>query len=87
MSLNIKNERVHALAREAAEVTGRSQTGAIELALEKLLEEHRAEQRKLHKRERGEALLAWIRANITDEDRAAIDRAVEEMYDEDGLPR
>lgn len=87
MSLNIKNERVHALAREAAEVTGRSQTGAIELALERLLEEHRAEQRKLDKQQRGEALLEWIRANITDEDRQAIDRAVEEMYDEDGLPR
>lgn len=87
MSLNIKNERVHALAREAAEVTGRSQTGAIELALERLLEEHRAEQRKLDKQKRIDDLLAWIRANITDEDRAAIDRAVEEMYDEDGLPR
>ncbi|WP_083190675.1 type II toxin-antitoxin system VapB family antitoxin [Serinicoccus hydrothermalis] len=29
MSLNIKSERVHALAREAARVTGRSQTGAV----------------------------------------------------------
>lgn len=40
MSLNIKNERVHALARQAAELTGRSQTGAVELALEQLLRDH-----------------------------------------------
>lgn len=40
MSLNIKNERVHDLARKAAEVTGRSQTGAVELALEELLRTH-----------------------------------------------
>lgn len=37
MGLNIKNERVHALARQAAAATGRTQTGAIELALEELL--------------------------------------------------
>lgn len=37
MSLNIKNERVHALAREAARVTGKSQTSVIEEALVKFL--------------------------------------------------
>ncbi len=37
MGLNIKNERVHELARQAATVTGKSQTGAIEEALERLL--------------------------------------------------
>ncbi len=37
MSLNIKNERVHALAREAARRTGKSQTSVIEEALERLL--------------------------------------------------
>lgn len=37
MALNIKNDRVHALARKAAAVTGKSQTGAIEEALEQLL--------------------------------------------------
>lgn len=40
MSLNIKNERVHQLAREAARVTGKSQTGAIQEALERLLSEY-----------------------------------------------
>lgn len=40
MSLNIKNERVHALAREAARVTGKTQTSVIEEALVKLLAEY-----------------------------------------------
>ena len=40
MSMNIKNERVHALARQAAQLTGRSQTSAVELALEELLRRH-----------------------------------------------
>ncbi|WP_377325528.1 type II toxin-antitoxin system VapB family antitoxin [Pimelobacter simplex] len=40
MSLNIKNERVHALAREAARVTGKTQTSAIEEALELLLKNY-----------------------------------------------
>lgn len=38
MGLNIKNERVHELARRAAAATGMSQTRAIEEALTKLLE-------------------------------------------------
>ena len=33
MSLNIKNERVHELAREAARRTGMNQTSVIEAAL------------------------------------------------------
>ena len=37
MSLNIKNEHVHDLAREAARLTGKSQTSVIEEALEKFL--------------------------------------------------
>lgn len=37
MSLNIKNQRVHRLARAAAERSGKTQTGAIEAALEQYL--------------------------------------------------
>ncbi|MBX7069681.1 MAG: type II toxin-antitoxin system VapB family antitoxin, partial [Microthrixaceae bacterium] len=37
MGLNIKNEYVHELARRAATATGKTQTGAIEEALERLL--------------------------------------------------
>jgi antitoxin VapB len=37
MSLNIKNEHVHELAREAARRTGKSQTSIVEEALTKFL--------------------------------------------------
>lgn len=43
MGLNIKNERVHALAREAARLTGQSQTSAIEEALTRLLADYGAD--------------------------------------------
>jgi antitoxin VapB len=38
VSLNIKNDRVHQLAREAAARTGQSQTAAIEAALRRYLD-------------------------------------------------
>ncbi|KRB76192.1 hypothetical protein ASE01_14345 [Nocardioides sp. Root190] len=52
MSLNIKNERVHALAREAARVTGKSQTGVIEEALVRLLAEYGADPAEVERRRR-----------------------------------
>lgn len=42
MSLNIKNERTHALVRELAELTGTSQTSAVEDAVRRRLDELRA---------------------------------------------
>lgn len=39
MSLNIKNEQTHALVRELAERTGRSQTSAVEDAVRRRLAE------------------------------------------------
>lgn len=87
MSLNIKNERVHALAREAAELTGTTQTGAIEQALERLIAEHRGRQIDRDRLRRIDGLGAWLAENITDADRAAVDQAMAEMYDEHGLPR
>jgi len=43
MSLNIKNERTHALVRELAELTGMSQTSAVEDAVRRRLEEVRTD--------------------------------------------
>jgi antitoxin VapB len=42
MSLNIKNERTHALVRELATLSGMSQTEAVEDAVRRRLEELRA---------------------------------------------
>ncbi len=87
MSLNIKNERVHALAREAARVTGKTQTGAIEEALERLLSAYGTDPAETDRRRRldliHEIALAWEPAAPADE-RV---QQVEDLYDPaTGLP-
>jgi antitoxin VapB len=77
VSLNIKNERVHAMAREAAERLGTTQTGAIEEALRRLLA-----QGTETRRARIDVILADMRARIGE---APLD--TDELYDEGGLPR
>lgn len=78
MALNIKNERVHALAREVAQRTGRSQTSAIELALEKLLADLEDPSSDLARRRRIEHVQDLA---------AGADLNAEDLYDEAGLPR
>lgn len=87
MGLNIKNERVHALAREAAREAGTTQTGAIEQALERYLSELRAEDSRARMRAGVEEVLGEIHASLSDEDRELLRREAVEMYDEYGLPR
>ena len=93
MSLNIKNERVCRLAKEAAERTGRTQVSVLEEALEHCLAElasaEAAREREVKDRlDRVQQIVAEFNEGLTDEDRAAIRRYLdEEMYDEDGLPR
>ncbi|MGC5627751.1 type II toxin-antitoxin system VapB family antitoxin [Georgenia sp. Z1344] len=90
MGLNIKNERVHALAREAARVTGKSQTSAIEEALEHLLALHGADPTRARTEER----MRRVRSIVTDyaalpmADRADRVTEIEDLYDTaTGLPR
>jgi antitoxin VapB len=89
MSLNIKNERVHALAREAARVTGKSQTSVIEEALELLLAQYgvdREEQRIRRTVEEVQRIVAEYRAD-PGQANAEILR-IEDLYDDNtGLPR
>lgn len=87
MSLNIKNERVHALAREAAHVLRTSQTSAIEEALVQLLARHRAATSPdlADRAQRVAAILADFDERLTDDDRAAM-RRHEDLYDDLGLP-
>ena len=93
MSLNIKNERVCRLAKEAAERTGRTQVSVLEEALEHYLAElasaQAAREREVKDRlDRVQQIVAEFNEGLTDEDRAAIRRYLdEEMYDADGLPR
>lgn len=86
MSLNIKNQRVHDLAREASRRTGKSQTSVIEEALERLLESLESPAQHEARRSRVEHFLAEVDLVVTDEMRAEIRRAERELYDERGLP-
>lgn len=86
MGLNIKNERVHRLAREAARVTGRTQTGAIEEALVKLLREYAVDPEESRTAPVVDRVLAIAAEWQADPGRGA--RRAEDLYDEaTGLPR
>ncbi|WP_286959980.1 type II toxin-antitoxin system VapB family antitoxin [Arsenicicoccus sp. UBA7492] len=93
MSLNIKNERVCALARRAADTLGTTQTSALEQALEELLERHDEQRRRAGEQvaqeryARSMHVLERIDTMLTDADRKAMQRDLDEMYDEGGLPR
>ncbi len=84
MSLNIKSDRVHALAREAAARTGKSQTSVIEEALTKLLHDL---ERLPDPGERVDAALAIatdFERRLSAEQRARLSTAG--LYDDGGLP-
>jgi antitoxin VapB len=84
VSLNIKNEHVHALAREAAQRTGRSQTSVIEQALEEYLarlEGDGAAERA--KTERINRILADFDKRLADGPPLM---NIDDLYDERGLP-
>lgn len=89
MALNIKNERVHDLAREAARRTGATQVSALEAALEQYLaalgddEAVPSSERKLAQ---AQEIAGAMRDSLTDADRAAMKADLEGMYDEHGLP-
>ncbi|UUZ45981.1 type II toxin-antitoxin system VapB family antitoxin [Janibacter limosus] len=89
MAMNIKNERVHELAREAARRTGSTQTSAPEAApgaVPVRLREQDAHSGPQAKLVRARALVDQIHASMADEDRAAMRADLEMMYDEEGLP-
>ena len=90
MSLNIKNERVHELARRAAALTGKTQTGAIREALERFIAERGADPAadpEEARQRRIDLLWSEITADTSDADRARTRRTMDELYDDSGLPR
>ncbi|WP_167477675.1 type II toxin-antitoxin system VapB family antitoxin [Nocardia arthritidis] len=86
MGLNIKNEQVHALVREAAERTGMSQTSVVEEAVKRMLKELDAEQKAAQqsRKERMYEILADIDAIMTPEMRASL--TTDDLYDDQGMP-
>ena len=86
MGLNIKNQRVHEMARAAAERTGTSQTGAVEAALERYLAELDAQDADHLERRRSAA------AEVIDDMRKRLRAAgvpalsTDDLYDDTGMP-
>ncbi|MCT1476726.1 type II toxin-antitoxin system VapB family antitoxin [Microbacterium sp. p3-SID336] len=87
MSLNIKNETTHELVRRLAELTGQSQTGAVEDAVRRRLAEleHDREAEVARKLAAIEAVVARFQALPVIG--PSYEEIMEEMYDEQGLPR
>lgn len=84
MSLNIKDERTHKLARQLARLTGESMTRAVAVALEERLDREKAK--------RGRAGVAKRLMEIADQFAklpVLDDRSADEIigYDEFGVPR
>lgn len=88
MAMNIKNERVHALARRAAAVTGGTQTSALEAALEEYLERHGGPASAAEDRlERASVLVGQIRDGLDLGTGASLADEVADLYDVHGVPR
>lgn len=88
MGLNIKNERVHRLAQEAARVTGKTQTGAIEQALDELLRQYGDDPAKARVQAKVDLVRPIVDAYVSAP--GVADRAIntpDDLYDEAGLPR
>lgn len=85
MSLNIKNEEIHARVRRLAELTGLSQTGAVDDAVRRRLAE--LEGGAARRRARIDTLVRAIEVDLTDIERRALGAADRELYTPDGLPR
>ena len=83
MSLNIKNERTHALVRELATITGMSQTEAVEDAVTRRLEQLRG-----HDREGlSDRLLELGRRSAERMGSERFENPDEWLYDELGMPK
>jgi antitoxin VapB len=84
VSLNIKNEETHRLVRRLAELTGQSQTSAVEDAVRRRLEElERAESRSA----RREAMMRIARESAALIDQELSNDPNEVLYDEVGMPQ
>lgn len=84
MSLNIKNERVHALAKRASALTGLTQTSAIERALEQFIANQAQHQTAESRRSAADRIVSDFEAALSDTDRRRL--VSDDLYDDAGLP-
>lgn len=87
MSLNIKNEEVHAAVRRLAEVLGVSQTSAVEVAVRAKLQELDGERQRLERNARIGAAVRELQEAVAHSDGPDLWEIAEDLYDpETGLP-
>ena len=88
MSLNIKNEETHRLVRQLAELTGQSQTSAVEDSVRRRLAELTADQAAERRTERIRDIVQRAQeAAATDPEWLRRDWDAELYDDQTGLPR
>lgn len=89
MAITIRNRRIEERIRKLGEIRGEGPSAVIGRLVEKEIEAVSNESKDERVTRRRRAMDEWIASlpSITDEDRRAIDTAMEEMHDEDGLPR
>ncbi len=87
MSLNIKNEEVHAAVRELAQVLGMSQTSAVEVAVRAKLAELDVERQRAERERRIRQAVADLQEAFVD-DGTDLWQVMDDLYDpKTGLPR
>lgn len=84
VSLNIKNEETHQLVRRLAELTGQSQTSAVEDAVRRRIAQLEWEQGR---QARSEAAMRIARRAAASADPTVSNDPNDFLYDEAGLPR
>ena len=84
MSLNIKNEETHRLVRRLADLTGQSQTSAVEDAVRRRLEQLEWEGGHQTRRD---ATLRIVRRTAAALDRQLSNDPNDFLYDDLGLPK
>ena len=85
MSLNIKNEETYQLARELADLTGETMTGAITVALRERLERER-HARSVEERVKELHAIGQHCASLLRDGPSAVEHG-DFLYDEHGLPK
>ena len=88
MSLNIKNEDVHAAVRDLARILGVSQTSAVEMAVRAKLAELDAERQRVERARRIDASIRALQDAVARDGGPDLWQIAEDLYDPvTGLPR
>jgi len=88
MAITIRNKRLEATIQQLGRETGEGPSAVVGRLVDE--EQRRREAEPERKRaERADRVREWLASlpPVTDEDKAEIARIMQDMYDEDGLPK